>query len=198
MDHVSCTHRMARQGLALALPAIMVVAGAPAADPASGPAAPVGLRADAEVDPTAYALGGYSLHVGAGAGRLRVDLGAFALDVPGFIHGNDGFAAAFHGYGAKLQAFASPQQRGGFVGVGLGLVRFTVTRDGTQLAHDAREVSVDVHAGWRLDLPARFYATAWLAVGRSLGAGDVTLDGATFARSPWMVFPALHVGHRFR
>ena len=173
---------------------LLVLALAPAA--AAEP--PAALRADAEIDPTAYALGGYSVHVGAGAGRFRGDLGGFALELPGFVHGNDGFGASFHGFGAKLQVFASPRQAGPYAGIGLGLVRFRVTRDGTDLAREDLELSVDLHAGWRFELPASFYATAWLGVGRSIGAGDVTLDGETFERSPWTIFPAVHVGYRFR
>src|SRR5262245_36496062 len=47
-------------------------------------------HADVEIDPTAYVLGGYSLHVGLGWRRVRVDLGAFAMTLPGaFVPGDD-------------------------------------------------------------------------------------------------------------
>ena len=48
-------------------------------------------HADVEIDPTAYALDGNSVHVGIGAGRIRADLGSFAEHLPQFFHGHDGF-----------------------------------------------------------------------------------------------------------
>jgi hypothetical protein len=159
---------------------------------------PADLRADAEIDPTAYALGGYSLHVGAGAGRVRVDLGAFALDVPDFVHGNDGFSSSFHGYGAKLQVFASPARRGAFAGIGLGLVEQTVRRDGSASAAFDTQGSIDLHVGWRFELPAQLYATAWIGGGRTIGEDDLVVDGEAFDQSPWTVFPAVHLGYRLR
>src|SRR5688500_19215795 len=89
-------------------------------------AEPSHFHADMEVDPTAYVLDGYSLHVGLGWKRLRVDLGAFALAVPAAIHGNDGFSAAFDGFGAKLQYFPLRPQRGLFVGGDAGAIRTLV------------------------------------------------------------------------
>lgn len=45
------------------------------------------VRADAEIDPTAYALSGSSLHVGIAYRHLRVDLGTFGLVMPRAVHG---------------------------------------------------------------------------------------------------------------
>ena len=59
------------------------------------------LEADVEVDPTAYALGGHSLHAGIARGHWRVDLGNFAMDLPAFAHADDGVAVSFDGFGAK-------------------------------------------------------------------------------------------------
>src|SRR5687767_8761741 len=93
-------------------------------------AEPSHFHADMEVDPTAYILDGYSLHVGLGWKRLRVDLGAFAIAVPEAIHGNEGFSSSFDGFGAKLQLFPFGEQRGGFVGIGVAAARVLVQRDG--------------------------------------------------------------------
>ena len=100
--------------VAALLPATLVAAlvAPAAAAPADSPAAagttpavalhgPRALRADAEIDPTAYALAGNSLHVGIGYRHLRLDLGNFAMALPAFAHADDGFAVRFTGYGAK-------------------------------------------------------------------------------------------------
>jgi len=174
----------------------LAAAAAPAlAEPA--PTSATALRADLEIDPTAYVLDGYSLHGGLERGRLRLDLGAFALAVPAAIHGNDGFSAAFDGFGAKLQYFAFAAGRGGFVGVDAGVSRLLVQLDGTDLAHRQRQLSVGVNLGWRFPISHGIYATPWLGLGRTVGGGDVMLGGRTFTMTPWTVFPAVHVGRRF-
>jgi hypothetical protein len=155
-------------------------------------------HADAEIDPTAYVLSGYSLHVGLGWERARLDLGAFALDVPEFVHGNEDFDVSFNGYGIKLQYFLFAEQRGAFVGVDGAVTRSLVRRKGTDLASLDTQVSAGVNAGYRFELGAGFYVTPWIGVGTLFGAGDVTLGGETFEQSPWLVFPAIHVGYRFR
>jgi hypothetical protein len=172
------------------LPALLVVlvAAPAAAEPG----------VDVEIDPIAYALDGYSLHAGVTHDRLRIDLGAFAIAVPEAVHGNDGFRASFDGFGAKAQYFVLRPQAGPFVGAGAGVARLLVERDGTQLAERTTGLSAGVHVGWRFELPHDFYATPWIGVDYTLtGADDVMLDGATFERSAWSVFPTVHLGRRF-
>jgi hypothetical protein len=155
-------------------------------------------HADMEVDPTAYVLDGYSLHAGLGWRNLRLDLGVFAMAVPGAVHGQDGFDASFDGYGVKLQWFPLRQQSGLFVGVDGGLVRALVKRQGTQLAARDRQASLGVNAGYRLDIAGGLYATAWLGLGYVLGADDAVLGDRTYDANPWTVFPAIHIGYHLR
>jgi hypothetical protein len=206
------SHRIAMLTLTLTL-ALTVSAAAAAAEPtAADPSAAeptaaepsaaephaTRLRADVELDPTAYVLDGYSLHLGVAWRRLRVDLGAFALTVPELVHGQDGFTASFDGFGAKLQLFLRPGQTGAFAGVDAGVVELLVRRDGTDLASRGRQATAGVHVGWRQPIVGGMYATAWIGVGRVLGARTVELGGARFEQSPWTVFPAIHLGYRFR
>jgi len=161
------------------------------------PASPA-LRADVEVDPTAYVLDGYSVHAGIERGRWRLDLGAFALALPASIHGNDGFSASFDGFGAKLQYFVFAEGEGGFVGVDASMTRLLVQLDGSDDASRQRQVGVGVNLGWRFPITHGVYATPWLGLGRTVsGNGDGMLGGRTFTMTPWTVFPAVHVGRRF-
>ncbi|MEM1115261.1 MAG: hypothetical protein AAF845_03755 [Bacteroidota bacterium] len=48
-------------------------------------------QVEVEADPIAYALSGYSGHVGYVAGRARASVGVFAADAPEFFHGNEGW-----------------------------------------------------------------------------------------------------------
>lgn len=160
-------------------------------------AAPSRLHLDVEIDPTAYILRGYSLHVGIGWRRLRVDLGAYAMTMPEFMHGNPDFDVSFHGFGVKAQLFPLAEQRGLFVGVDTGLAMPLVQRRDTDLARRGLQVSVGAHIGWRFPIIAGLYVTPWVGVSYSFNAEDVTLANRTYTNNPITVFPAVHIGYRF-
>ncbi len=168
--------------------AVAVLASAASASPIHG---------DVEIDPTAYALSGYSIHVGIGRDHLRLDLGNFAMALPQFVHGDDGFDVTFDGYGAKLQYWFRGDQTGLFAGVDAGVIRVHARLQGSDLGADDAQVGAGFHAGYRISLPAGFYVTAWLGVGYSFSADDVMLGGKTYDASPFTVFPAIHLGYRF-
>jgi hypothetical protein len=174
----------------LALTSAAAIARAEVSEPA--------LHLDLEVDPTAYLMSGYSLHAGVGWRRLRVDLGAYAMDVPGFLHGNDGFDASFAGAGAKLQYFPLAAQRGLFVDVGFGVSRREVVRADTGATASDVVTSLGASAGYRFGLPYGFYATPWAGINVDLDHRELTVDGRTFAMSRVTPFAAIHVGYRFR
>ena len=164
--------------------------------PAVATASPV--HADAEVDPTAYVLSGYSLHVGVGYEHLRVDLGNFALAVPRAIHGNDAFDIAFDGFGVKLQWFPLAEQRGLVIGVDAAVARVLVARRDSDLAVRDGQLQAGVDIGYRFAIARGVYVTPWLGVARAFGARTVMLDGATYTPQRTLVFPAIHVGVAFR
>jgi hypothetical protein len=155
-------------------------------------------HADIEIDPTAYVLDGNSLHVGIGWRSLRVDLGNFAIAMPQFVHGDDDFDVRFDGYGAKLQWFPFAEQRGLFVGVDAGVARVQIDRQDSDRGARQTQIGAGVHVGYRISLPAGFYATPWIGVGFQTGADDVTIDGATYEGSALSVFPAIHLGYQLR
>ena len=182
----------------LALLLLLLVPASVFADDATAqPPSRAGLHFDVEVDPTAYVLGGYSVHVGIPWKRLRLDLGAFAMDVPGFVHGNDGFDASFDGFGAKLHWFLTGEQDGAFVGLATGRMSHRIELEGTGLSTRRERWNAGVELGWRFELYRGLYATPWLGVDYTFGARDVTLAGRTFESSSWSLFPAVHVGYRF-
>jgi len=177
---------------------LVALAGPARAVPAVEATAPAPFHADFEIDPTAYVLSGHSLHVGLGWRSLRLDLGAYGLALPAAITNNDAFEVAFHGYGLKLQYFPFAEQRGGFVGVDTGVNHPLVRRKGTELASTRTEYSAGVNFGWRFVFAERFYATAWLGLGYALNGRPVTLGDSTYEGQRLIVFPAVHLGYRFR
>ena len=156
------------------------------------------VRADLELDPTAYVLSGNSLHVGIGHGHWRVDLGNFAMALPQWVHGNDDFDVSFDGYGAKLHYFLRDDQTGLYGGVGASVARMHVRLHGTDLSADDMQYGTGVELGYRIALPHGFHVTPWLGVGTTWRADSVTLGDKTFEPSRLTIFPAVHVGYRFR
>ena len=180
-----------------ATPAPAVATEQPAALP-SPAALDTRLHVDVEIDPTAYVLGGYSLHVGIGWRRVRADLGAFAMELPGAFLPSDDFAVSFNGFGAKLQYFPFAEQRGAFVGADAAMTWQLAQRVGADLAVRDRQIALGVNAGWRFNLGDHFYVTPWLGVSRVLGARDATLGGSRYEPMRTVVFPAVHIGYRFQ
>lgn len=179
---------------------VMAVSGAAVAQEVSAAqeaAAGDAMRFDVEVDPIAYALDGYSLHVGVGRGRYRLDVGNFALWMPQALHGQEGFDARFGGFGVKLDAYLDPAQTGGFVGLesAYTLVSAVDERSGEQGM--GRGVSAGARVGWRFDIAGGLYVVPWVGVGYRFGE-ELTAGGRTFAMSPWSVFPTIHIGYRIK
>lgn len=155
-------------------------------------------HADAEIDPIAYALSGYSLHVGVGYRGFRLDLGAFAMDVPRFIHGNSHFDYAAHGFGLKLQYFFSGAPRGLFAGIDTNVGHGLIQRRGTDLALRESQFSVGANVGYRIPIVGPLYVTPWVGVGYEFLADDVMLGERAFESSPLVPFAAIHIGYRVR
>jgi hypothetical protein len=158
----------------------------------------VGLRADVEVDPLAFALRGYSLHVGLGAKRMRVDLGAFALEYPKFLEPHAGVETASNGFGAKFQYFLFAEQRGGFVGVDLSVGRQLLEAATGDVARRDLFLNLGGHVGWRFVIARGFYVTPWVGLAYDVLADDVRLGGKTYDARPLVPFVTLHVGYRIR
>jgi hypothetical protein len=156
------------------------------------------VRMDLEIDPTAYALAGYSVHLGAGSGRLRVDLGMYSLDVPRFAHGNRDFDVSFDGAGARLQWFRSAEQIGAFADVSAGITRKHIRLTGSDAFNRTNVFGTGIDVGWRFALPAGFYVTPWAGVEYDFGVHDVVLDGRAFRDRSISPFAAVHVGYRLR
>ena len=154
-------------------------------------------KADIELDPLAYALGGTSVHGGIQVDRFRFDLGAFSLDVPEAFHGNMGFALSMAGAGLKLDYFPLAQNTGLFFGAEVSLSKTTIIESGSKQADRATHAGVSARVGYRIDLGKAFFLSPWVSVGYASGE-DRVIGGRTFEHSRLTVFPTVHIGYRFR
>ena len=73
---------------------------------------------------------------------MRLDLGAFAIAVPGAFQPNDDFDVSANGFGAKVQYFLFAEQRGGFAGIDANLAWNLAQRADTDLAARDRQVTL--------------------------------------------------------
>ncbi len=158
--------------------------------------AQAGPKADVEVDPLAYALGGSSVHVGIHQGRLRADLGAFSLDVPEAFHGNSGFALSIAGAGLKLDYFPFARRSGLHMGAELSVVTSTVIEAQSTQAERHINATIGGRLGYRIDISEAFYVDPWIGLGYASGH-DLPIAGRTYSHSNLSVFPTVHLGYRF-
>lgn len=150
---------------------------------------------DVEIDPIAYALGGYSVHAGVRHGAWRFDLGAFALDVPEAVHGQDGFEQSMGGFGLKVdhRPFASLPNL--FFGVQMSVVREAVRRVDVNITETQRLVTAGPRVGYQIDLGAGFYVVPWMSVDVVLTDRALDVAGETFDAGRLVPFPTLHLGY---
>ena len=170
------------------------------ADDSAGDSAPrsqSGLAWDIEVDPIAYALDGYSFHIGLGWERVRLDLGAFGLGLPEALHGNEGIDGSFRGFGAKLDLFPWARQRGAFIGVQTGIATVTVRDQASGISAEGTTFDFSARVGYRFEIGGGFFVSPWIGVGYAKGE-DIDVGGATWEHNPLVIFPTVHVGYRGR
>lgn len=152
---------------------------------------------DVEIDPIAYVMNGYSVHLGYLWGSFRLDVGVFGIEVPAAVHGNDGFANRIDGAGVKLDYYVSEPGSGLFAGIEGGIVRSTVewteTGDGTHRA----QYSVGARTGYRFLIGHRFTVTPWVGLGYTLNARDQQVGGHAFETGAFQPFPTVHLGYSF-
>jgi hypothetical protein len=154
-------------------------------------------QVEIEVDPVAYAMNGYSLHVARILGATRLNVGVFGIDVPHLLHGNDGWSSRMRGAGVKWD-YLGDDANGFFVGVEGGYMRMRYTLDAESARENRDVVGVGLRAGYRVPIGrSGLYVVPWAAVSYSIDGDDVVIGASTFDRSPVAVYPLLHIGWSF-
>lgn len=152
---------------------------------------------DVEVDPSAYLLHGYSVHLGVNSGQLRWDLGAYSADMPHWVYGNGAFDASGRGVAVKAQYYFSPHRTHWFVGGGVGSEHESIENRNAGARATRTLIGVGLEAGYKLELGARFYVRPWVGVDYRRQANDIVLGNETYRDARWMPFAAVHLGYNF-
>lgn len=151
---------------------------------------------EVEADPIAFALSGYSAHLGYRIGDFRLDVGVFGLETPEAWHGNDGWSTRTNGVGVKLDFVGSG--RGFFAGVEADAGRTRYTLDERSQSVSRTGFAAGARVGYRfLFGDSKFYIAPWVGVARNFGDLGVTIADRTFDEDRVRIFPTVHVGWRF-
>ena len=156
-------------------------------------------RWEMETDPTAFALKGFSAHIGHPIfdGKLRLQLGGFGAETPEWIHGNRGFTENSRGATFKVDYFVLRPLFGLFVGADSNYSRVCYELDQNHERTYRNIGGLGPRVGYRFNAGQHFYVTPWISLDYQFNARDVTISGRTFRDSRVSVFPAVHLGWRF-
>lgn len=154
---------------------------------------------EVESDPTAYALKGFSAHVGHPIfdGRVRLQAGTFGAETPEWMHGNSGFTEYSSGGTFKIDCFPLRPVSGLFVGADSNYSRVRYELDQTHERAYRNLVGFGPRVGYRFNVGKHLYVSPWLSVDYQFNAKDVSISGKTFHEKEYSVFPAVHLGWRF-
>lgn len=160
-------------------------------------------RFEAEVDPIAYALKGYSVHGIYVKNRLRTDLGLFGIEQPEGYSGNDGFEVKTKGVGLKLNYLLDSRERW-FAGMGIGYANNHIRQKETDQSVRQGVLSVGAHLGYRWFLFGRkdngwrnLYLTPWMSVDYNRPMRSVAFETSGYSQKSFSLFPTVHMGYRF-
>jgi hypothetical protein len=180
--------RLAFLGLVVSLAGIQ--AGAPVAR----------AQSEIEADPVAFALRGYSVHVGKVIqGENRLQVGTFGYEMPKFYGGNQQFTRRGNGVTIKYDRFLDGRTKGLFIGADADFTRTRYTLDATKERTYRNDFTIGPRIGYRFEIGSHLYITPWFACGYVFNSGTpVILSNQKFDRSSFGFFPTVHIGWRFK
>jgi hypothetical protein len=160
-------------------------------------------RFEAEIDPIAYVLKGYSVHGIFVNNRLRTDLGFFGIEQPEGYNGNDGYQVKTHGVGLKMNYLLDKKEHW-FSGVGVGYANNTIVKKETPQSARQGVMSVGAHFGYRWFLFGKkenawrnLYLTPWMSVDYNMPVTSVKFESEGYSQKAFTLFPTVHIGYRF-
>ena len=158
------------------------------------------LSLEIEVDPIAYALKGYSLHLVYPQETTRFDVGVFAIELPEDSD-NANFDVYFQGYGLKWDYFGKDPD-GLFAGIQASVVeaQFTYNNSSSLYHEESTSRTVNnygVRIGYRFGFGNAF-VSPWISVDyNEISGEDVKFGDETYQQKTVTFFPTVHLGYRF-
>jgi hypothetical protein len=162
-------------------------------------ATPAVAQWEAEADPLAYVVSGFSAHVArrVSGGVVRVQLGVFGADVPEWLHGEPDFDLRTRGVTFKADYFFAGKAIGAFVGVDADYSRLRYRLVETREAAERNLTGFGPRVGYRFEPGERLYVTPWVSLRYLFNSEDVVISERRVSQNNYAVFPTVHVGWRF-
>jgi hypothetical protein len=172
-----------------------------AAEEHAAPAAAEHPRFELETSPQFVPMKGAHLEAAVRlAGRLRIGIAAFTLEIPELFHGQDGWTVRHYGTALTANVFLYQATRGGlFVGAQVAPHVHTYARVST--SKQIEEIDVGLRGGYQWFPAARFdgYVMAYVGATAPIYRSEVpVIDGNTFQHKPVNVFPVVALGWQFQ
>lgn len=140
---------------------------------------------DLEVEPLAYAFGGAGGHVAYQSGDWKYEVEAFGLEIPEFLHGNDGFGASLLGAELHFEHYFEEGSGGFYVGPEVGIVRLDLTHRASGRGNNLTRYSVGLRGGYqRYTGLGNLYVSPVVGLSYTLNGEPVSVGGDTFESAP--------------
>ncbi|MNL06243.1 hypothetical protein D3C87_1268750 [compost metagenome] len=159
-------------------------------------------RLEVEVDPLAYVLSGYSVHVGLTYGKFRSSVGTYGIKQPSFQLDNDAFTVYSSGFDLKTD-YLFGKTKGFHAGIQLSYGKDKIGLKGSADKENLWGLSIGARGGYRFMFGKAenkykgFYINPWAALICPTNAKTINKGGEEYKQPAVFIFPAVHVGWRF-
>lgn len=157
-----------------------------------------------EVDPIAYALKGYSVHVIYQVNKFSFDAGIFGIQPPEGFTGNKGFLEKMNGAGIKAHYHFSGI-KGWFTGLSAGYSSMDIKHKASGSSDTGKSVGIGADAGYRFFFwkdqngrPTGLYLMPWVSIGYDVYQEKINIIEKEYKQQPVSFFPTIHIGYRFK
>jgi len=153
---------------------------------------------DIDIDPLAYLLNGYSVHLGYEASNIRYDIGVFGLTVPEWSHGKENFEHLFNGFGMKAD-YLFDDFGGLFLGSSFSVGFHEYKHLPSSKSISQTHYSLSGRTGYRFFIGDHFMISPWFSVGYQLNdTKQIVIENEPFKeKSKIRYFLTVHVGWKF-
>jgi hypothetical protein len=157
---------------------------------------------DIEVDPIAYALSGFSVHVEYPiAENQRIDFGVYGLEVPEFFHNQKNWNQNIWGFGFKWDYFLSGKMEGFFVGIGADYSESKCSLSQSDKVVFKSFYATGVNTGYKFNLfsdnKGGLYIKPWIGFDYTFGDKESKINNSVFEHQSLRIFPTVHLGWSF-
>jgi len=164
--------------------------------------APMNGHFELEVDPIAYLLKGYSLHIGYQKNKFRYDVGIFGVETPKWISSNKDFKERSNGFGLKMD-YVGAKTKGWFVGLETDYSLINTTYESNGHKESGEELGLGIRSGYRFlfgkskNNNKGFYLVPWIGFDKIFNTSKPNFTEATYKLETFRIFPTVHFGWRF-